>query len=66
MAKRRDDYTAANRAAWDASARYHEAGAEFAALLAGFAEPGFSCLDDILTERLGVLGVAGKDVAQLC
>ncbi len=66
MAKKRDDYTAANRLAWDASAPYHEAGAGFASLLAGFARPGFSCLDDILTERLRALGVAGLDVAQLC
>ena len=66
MAKTRDDYTAANRLAWDASARYHEEGAEFAGLLAGFARPGFSCLDAVLTERLRALGVAGLDVAQLC
>ncbi len=45
MAKRRDDYTAANRAAWEASAPYHEEGAEFAALLEGFGEAGFTCLD---------------------
>ena len=66
MAKDRDDYTAANRAAWEASAPYHEAGAEFAGLLEGFAKPGFSCLDRVLTERLMALGVAGKDVAQIC
>jgi SAM-dependent methyltransferase len=66
MAKDRDDYTAANRAAWEASAPYHEEGAEFAALLAGFAKPGFSCLDGVLTERLVALEVAGKDVAQIC
>jgi SAM-dependent methyltransferase len=35
-------------------------------LLEGFAKPGFSCLDAVLTERLTVLEVAGKDVAQLC
>jgi SAM-dependent methyltransferase len=66
VGKNRDDYTAANRAAWDASAPYHEEGAEFAGLLEGFAKPGFSCLDAELTERLEALGVAGKDVAQLC
>ena len=66
MAKDRDDYTAANRAAWEASAPYHEEGAEFAALLDGFATPGFSCLDAVLTECLEALGVAGKDVAQIC
>ncbi len=66
MAKRRDDYTAANRAAWEASAPYHEEGNEFAALLEGFGSAGFSCLDGVLTERLMALGVAGKDVAQIC
>jgi len=66
VTKDRDDYTAANRAAWEASAPYHEEGAEFAALLAGFAKPGFSCLDAVLTECLEALGVAGKDVAQIC
>jgi SAM-dependent methyltransferase len=66
MAKTRDDYVAANRAAWDASAPHHEAGAEFAGLLGGFREPGFSCLDAVLTERLLALGVAGKAVAQIC
>ncbi len=66
MAKRRDDYTAANRAAWEASAPYHEEGAEFAALLEGFREAGFSCLDAVLTDRLMALGVAGKNVAQIC
>lgn len=66
MAKTRDDYVAANRAAWDASAPYHEQGSGFARLLEGFREPGFSCLDPVLTARLGALGVAGKDVAQLC
>lgn len=66
MAKTRDDYTAANRAAWEASARYHEEGEEFAALLEGFAKPGFTCLDAVLTERLMALGVAGKEVAQIC
>jgi len=66
MAKQRDDYTAANRAAWDASAPYHAEGAEFAGLLEGFARPGYSCLDGVLTERLEALEVAGKDAAQLC
>lgn len=66
MTKSRDDYTAANRAAWDASAPHHEAGADFKALLESFRAPGFSCLDAVLTERLEALGVAGKDVAQIC
>jgi SAM-dependent methyltransferase len=66
VTKSRDDYTAANRAAWDASAPHHEAGADFKALLEAFRAPGFSCLDAVLSERLEALGVAGKDVAQIC
>lgn len=66
MAKTRDDYVAANLAAWDASAPYHEQGAGFAGLLEAFREPGFSCLDGVLSERLTALGLAGKDVAQIC
>jgi len=66
VAKTRDDYVAANRAAWDASAPHHEAGAEYKALLEAFRAPGFSCLDAVLSERLEALGVAGRDVAQLC
>ena len=70
MAKTRDDYTAANRAAWDASASYHEEGAGFASLLAGFARPGFSCLDDILTETtrgvtVGIEGLGLETIDQL-
>jgi len=66
VARTRDDYVTANRAAWEASARFHERGAEFAGLLMGFRKAGFSCLDGVLTERLLALGVAGKEVAQIC
>ena len=62
----RDAYVQANRAAWDASAPYHRRAETFFRLRAGFARPGYSCLDDIATARLTDLGVAGKDVAQLC
>lgn len=66
MAKSRDDYVAANRAAWDSSAPHHRQAESFARLRDGFAGPGYSCLDEIATARLTELQVAGKDVAQLC
>ena len=66
MKKTRADYVAANRAAWEASAPQHRAGAAFAELAAGFARPGFSCLDEILTAALAEVGLAGKAAAQLC
>lgn len=62
---RRDDYTAANRDAWNAAAPHHQAHDQYARLLRGFAKPGFSCLDSTATARLQALGVAGCDVAQL-
>lgn len=61
-----DDYVEANRRAWDAAAPHHRRHAQFDALLAGFAEPGFSCLDRVATAHLRSLGIAGKAVAQLC
>ena len=60
------DAIRANRAAWNASAAHHLKSARHERLLSGFAQPGFSCLDDLLEERLKALGVAGKDVAHLC
>lgn len=66
MSSTNQSYIDANRAAWNASAPHHLGSARYQRLLQGFAKPGFSCLDDILTERLRALGVAGKDVAQLC
>lgn len=56
----------ANRRAWNASAPHHLRSARYRRLLEGFKKPGFSCLDDLLTERFQALGVEGKDVAQLC
>jgi ubiquinone/menaquinone biosynthesis C-methylase UbiE len=64
--KTADEMVAANRAAWDASAPHHRQAPRFAELLAGFATPSFSCLDAVATERFRALGVAGKDVAQIC
>jgi len=66
MTDERDRYVAANKAAWDEAAPHHRAGASFAALLKGFAMPGFSCLDAVANEVLGGLQPAGKAVAQLC
>ena len=62
----RETYIAANRAAWDASAPHHRRSGQFAQLSDGFARPGYSCLDAILTERLTALEISGKSVAQLC
>ena len=62
----RDSYTAANRAAWNQSAALHREGAEWRRLAEGFATPGFSCLDTVEMALFAELGVAGKDVAQLC
>ena len=66
MAKSRDQYVDANRAAWDASAPHHRRAEQFSRLREGCARPGYSCLDDIATEQLTELEVFGKDVAQLC
>jgi SAM-dependent methyltransferase len=66
MTKTDDEIIALNRAAWDASAKYHREAARFQVLLDGFARGGYSCLDAIETAIFQSLGVAGKDVAQLC
>ncbi|MGH1481604.1 MAG: class I SAM-dependent methyltransferase [Geminicoccales bacterium] len=66
MSKTDQDYIEANRQGWNAAAHHHKASARYETILEGFKQPGYSCLDDILTERLLKLGVAGKDVAQLC
>lgn len=60
------DPVAANRAAWDEAAQYHRAHEQYERLLAGFATPGFSCLDSVATDTLETIGVAGRDVAQIC
>lgn len=61
-----DPYREANRKAWNQTAPYHRADAQYARLLAGFRDPGFSCLDAVATDLLQGIGVVGKDVAQLC
>jgi len=62
----KDAIVTANKDAWNEAAARHRAHAQFEALLAGFATPGFSMLDATLTGRLQRLGLKGKDVAQLC
>lgn len=62
----RDTYVAANRAAWNASAEHHRGNRAWRDLVAGFATPGHSCLDEIDIESLTTIGVSGKDVAQIC
>jgi len=66
MSRSQDDYVAANRAAWDASADHHRRSETFAGLREGFARGGFSCLDEVATDALVAIGVAGRDVGQLC
>ncbi|MGF1629906.1 MAG: class I SAM-dependent methyltransferase [Kiloniellaceae bacterium] len=66
MSLSKDNIVAANRGAWNEAADHHRAHAQYAALLAGFATPGFSVLDETLTGRLLALGLEGKAVVQLC
>lgn len=66
MTKTDQEYIEANQRSWNAAAPHHKASARYQRLLEGFKRPGCSLLDDILTERLLALDVAGKDVAQLC
>ncbi|MEM7238839.1 MAG: class I SAM-dependent methyltransferase [Pseudomonadota bacterium] len=61
----RSKITTANLAAWDEAAPIH-AKHNHAALLEDFGTPGFSVLDELETGILTSLGVAGKDVAQIC
>ena len=65
MTKTISDYTAANRAVWEASAPLHEQGDEWDALLAQVREPGFSVLDSCLTETLRSLGLSGATAFQV-
>ncbi|MGB8813324.1 MAG: class I SAM-dependent methyltransferase [Paracoccaceae bacterium] len=58
-------YTAANRAAWDASAPIHAAGDGWATLRTKFAIPGYSVLDKTLTDTFNSLNPKGKRVVQI-
>lgn len=62
---RRDDYTEANRQAWNEAAPVH-AKVKLEDLLKRFREPGYSCLDPIETAILEEIGIAGKAVAHIC
>lgn len=66
MTLTKDEMVAANRASWNEAAAHHRGHDQYAVLLKGFAEPGFSVLDDVMTARLQAIGIAGKDVAQFC
>lgn len=55
-----------NKDAWDASAELHKGTATWNALVASVAQADFSCLDPTITALLQDVGVAGKDVVQLC
>jgi len=61
-----EEYREANRKAWNQTAPYHRADEQYARLLAGFRDPACSCLDAVATGLLDGIGVAGRDVAQLC
>jgi ubiquinone/menaquinone biosynthesis C-methylase UbiE len=62
---KRDDYTAANREAWNEAAPIH-ARRTFDQLLADFRKPGYSCLDAVETGTLQRVGIAGKAIVQIC
>ena len=55
-----------NKHAWDESAQLHKDTDNWKALLRSVADPGFSRLDPTITGLLQEVGVAGKDVVQLC
>ena len=65
MNQKTQDVSHANITAWQEVAPLHKAHIH-ANLLTAFANPGFSCLDATETAILEQLGVAGKDVAQVC
>ncbi len=60
-----EDYTGANRTAWNKGAAIH-AHSQMDKLLHAFGQPGHSCLDEVVTDLLLNLGLSGKAVAQLC
>lgn len=57
---------ASNKDAWDASARLHKDSATWKTLFESVSDAGFSCLDPTITALLQSVGVAGRDVVQLC
>ncbi len=65
MSLSREEIVAANRAGWNEAAPLH-AKQNLDDLLAAFKTTGYSCFDEIETRYLNKIGVAGRDVAQLC
>lgn len=65
MRMNREDYTEANRLAWNEAAPVH-AGHNQARLLESFRAPDYSCLDALETEGLLAVGLSGKAVAHVC
>lgn len=57
---------ACNKDAWDQSAGLHKTTDTWNALLNSVGQADFSCLDPTITWLLQDVGVAGKDVVQLC
>ena len=57
--------TTANRAAWEEAAPIHRTHNQ-AQLIESYSKPGFTDLDEVETKCLEALGIAGKDVAQIC
>lgn len=57
---------ACNKDAWDQSADLHKTTATWTALLNNVGDADFSCFDPTITGLLQQVGVAGKDVVQLC
>jgi ubiquinone/menaquinone biosynthesis C-methylase UbiE len=65
MARTREQYTSANRIAWNEAASRHAAHNN-ASLLEAFENPGHVTLEDDILETLLQVGVEGKSVIQLC
>ena len=57
--------TQANKAAWEASAPLHGTGEDWDRLLAAAGKPGFSVLDDSLTDTLKTIGIDGRRAVQI-
>ncbi len=55
-----------NKDAWDQSADLHKTTDTWSTLLSRVGNPDFSCLDPTISGLLHDIGVAGKDVVQLC
>ena len=65
MNKTRDEYTSANRVAWNEAASKHAAHNN-AALFDAFKDPGYVTFEGDILETLQRHGVSGKSIVQLC